>query len=118
MSFPTLISLVLTAGLAIALAQVTPSSAQNTMSNTSADCSKADSKMMQPDSSMQSMSATGDIDKDYANMMVAHNKVMMGISKAEIACGKDTKTKAMAQKAMDQETRYVRDFRDLLSGGH
>ena len=111
------IRLVLAAGLALSLAQAAPGSAQTATNNAAVDCSKADSTMMEPDTSMQSMKPTGDIDKDFAQMMMAHNKKMMAMARTEVACGKDPKAKAMAQKALDQANANARSLRLLLGGG-
>ena len=112
------ICLMLAAGLALGLAQAAPGGAQDAMKNTAIDCSKADSMMMaHPDKAMQAMKPSGDVDKDFAQMMMMRNSAMMAMVKAEVACGKDAKTKAMAQKLLDQETANAAELKKLLSGG-
>jgi hypothetical protein len=106
------ICLALAAGFALGLAQVAPGGAQDAM-----DCSKADSMMMGPDASMKSMKPSGDIDKDFAQMMMMRNSKMMAMEKAEVACGKDAKTKAMAQKLLDQAAANAAELKLLLGGG-
>jgi uncharacterized protein (DUF305 family) len=110
------ICVVLAAEVALGLAQAAPGNAQNAMKNTALDCSKADSRMAlpQPDASMQAMKPTGNVDKDFAQTMMAHNGAMMEMAKAEVACGKDAKTKAMAQKAIDQLDANDRALRDII----
>jgi uncharacterized protein (DUF305 family) len=113
------ICLMLAAGLGLGLAQAAPGSAQDAMKTTAIDCSKADSMMMaQPDASMQAMKPSGDVDKDFAQSMTMHNGAMMAMVKAEVACGKDAKTKAMAQKLLDQATANAAELKALLTGGH
>ncbi len=107
---------VLAAGVALGLAQAAPGNAQNAMKNMAMDCSKADSMMAmpQPDGSMQAMKPTGNLDKDFARTMMAHNQAMMDMAKAEVACGKDAKTKAMAQKAVDQLNANDQALQDII----
>jgi uncharacterized protein (DUF305 family) len=112
------ICLMLATGLALGLAQAAPGGAQDAMKNTAMDCSKADSMMMaQPHTSMQAMKPSGDVDKDFAQTMMVHNGAMMAMLKAEIACGKDAKTKAMAQKLLDQAAADAAELKTLLAGG-
>ena len=112
------ICLTLAAGLALGLAQAAPGGAQDAMKNTAMDCSKADSMMMdQPHTSMQAMKPSGDVDKDFAQTMMAHNGAMTSMLKAEVACGKDAKTKAMAQKLLDRAAADAAELKALLGGG-
>lgn len=111
------ICLMLAAGLALDFAQAAPGGAQDAMKNTAIDCSKADSMMMQPDTSLQAMKPSGDVDKDFAQSMMMHNDAMMAMEKAEVACGKDAKTKAMAQKLLEQETANAAELKKILGGG-
>ena len=110
------IFVVLAAAVALGLAQAAPGNAQNAMKSTAMDCSKADSMMAmpQPDTTMQAMKPTGNLDKDFAQTMMAHNAAMMEMAKAEAACGKDAKTKAMAQKAIDQLNANNQALGDII----
>ena len=110
------ICLMLAAGLSLGLAQTAPGSAQN--ANAAIDCSKADSTMMQQPGTSQAMQPTGDVDKDYAQMMKMHNDQMMAMSKTEAACGKDPKTKAFAQKNLGLYTTGSKELNALVGGGH
>jgi uncharacterized protein (DUF305 family) len=110
------ICLMLAAALAVGLAQA-PGGAQDPK-NTAIDCSKADSMMMQPETSVQAMKRSGDVDKDFAQTMMMHNGKMMAMEKAEVACGKDAKTKAMAQNLLDQAATNAAELKELLGGGH
>ena len=112
------ICLMLAAGLALGLAQAAPGGAQDATNNAAIDCSKADSMMMQEHkTSMQAMKPSGDVDKDFAKMMMMHDQHMTAMAKAEIACGKDAETKEMAQKILDQETANAAELRKILGGG-
>jgi uncharacterized protein (DUF305 family) len=108
------ICLVLAAALALGFAQAIPGGAQDAK-KTATDCSKTDSMIMQPDTSVQ---ASGDVDKDFAQTMTMHNSRMMAMEKAELACGKDAKTKAMAQKLLNQAAANAAELKQLLGGGH
>ena len=107
----------LAAGLALGLAQAAPGSAQNAMNDTAIDCSKADSTMMQQPSTSHAMKPTGDVDKDYAQMMKMHNHQMMAMSKTEAACGKDPKMKAFAQKNLGLYRAGSKELNAILGGG-
>jgi len=87
------------AGLAIALSAGVPGRADTAMSPP-IDCTKASAMMMAPapESTMKSM---GSVDKDFAQMMMMHNKEGMAMAKIEMACGKDAKEMAMAKAAME-----------------
>jgi len=111
------ICLTLAGGLALGLALAAPGSAQNAMDNTAIDCSKADSTMMQQPGTSQATQPTGDVDKDYAQMMVMHNDQMMAMSKTEAACGKDPKTKAYAQNQIKFYSAGSKQLKALVGGG-
>ena len=53
---------------------------------------------------MHDMKPTGNVDADFARTMMMHDKMMMAMAKVEVACGKDAKAKALAQKQLDQAT--------------
>ena len=112
------ICLMLAAGLSLGLAQAAPGSAQNATASPGSDCSKADSTMMQQPGTSQAMQPTGDVDKDYAQMMKMHNDQMMAMSKTEAACGKDPKMKAFAQKNLGLYTTGSKELNALVGGGH
>ena len=111
------ICLMLAAGLALSLAQAAPGRAQDAMKN-AIDCSNADSMMtVQAHPSAQVIKPSGNIDQDFAQTITVHNNAMMAMVKAEVACGKDAKTKAMAQKLLDQATANAAELQTLLAGG-
>ena len=66
---------------------------------------------------MQAMTPSGDVDKDFAKMMMVRNAAMIAMMKTEMACGKDAKTKAMARKMLEQATVDAGDLHVLLGGG-
>jgi uncharacterized protein (DUF305 family) len=109
--------MVFAAGLAIGLAGRATSEARDAKTTLSVDCSKADSMMTEVHPSMQAMTPSGDIDKDFAKTMMMHNAAMMTMLKTEMACGKDAKTKAMARKMLEQATIDAGDLHVLLGGG-
>jgi uncharacterized protein (DUF305 family) len=68
--------------------------------------------------SMAVMTPSGNLDKDFAQMMMAHNKAMMAAAKMEMACGTDPNTKAMAQQGWTQEAANAKKLQEILGGGH
>jgi uncharacterized protein (DUF305 family) len=71
----------------------------------------------QADNASQTIKATGDPDKDFVAKMMVRNNETMAMVKVEVANGKDPKTKAMAQKLLDQGTENARELKELLGGG-
>lgn len=115
------LSVSLFAGLALGLGNGSPTIAADAMAP-AMDCSKAGAMMdasMMPgamhDSSMPEMKPTGNTDKDYASMMLMHSAPMTKMLKMEIACGKDPKAKALAQKQLDQANADNQILHDILS---
>jgi uncharacterized protein (DUF305 family) len=104
-------------GVALASSQTTFASAADSMTGPPAmDCSKADAMMMAPhtDTAMPAMKPTGDVDKDFAQAMMAQHRAMVAMAKAEMTCGKDAKAKAAAQKQLDQAMADDEILHDLL----
>lgn len=71
--------------------------------------------MMKGMQDMQSMRATGDIDRDFATMMRMHHQQGIEMAREELRLGKDAEMKAMAQKIVDDESREVKRFDDWLA---
>lgn len=64
---------------------------------------------------MTPLTPTGNVDMDYALMMLPHHKAAMAMSKAEVANGKDAEVKKMAQLGIDQQTKEIQQFNDWLA---
>jgi len=126
------LTLTLAAGLALGSGAVAPAFAADSMSGAPVDCSKADAMMMpmamhgammkegMDDDSMHGgdmhpmMKPTGNLDADFAHMMMMHNTMAMHAAKMEMACGKNQKVKDLAKKMMDQASADDAILEDLL----
>jgi uncharacterized protein (DUF305 family) len=106
------IGLTLSFGLALVSA-CAPAAADEAAMAPSVDCSKASSMMMAPESSA-SMTSSGDVDKDFARMMMAHSKAAMALAHIEMACGKDAKTRKFAAQTLEQQRQELEDARLLV----
>jgi uncharacterized protein (DUF305 family) len=113
-----MIWLLFAAALATGLAEPRPALAGDTASAASIDCSKADATMMmKPALSMSAIKSTGDPDRDFAHAMLVHDAAMTAMMKTEIACGKNAKLKAMAQKSLDRTAADDAFLRQIVGGG-
>ena len=79
----------------------------------------ADKFQMKLDQSMKPMMApmtpSGNVDRDYAMMMVAHHTSAVQMAEAEVAMGKDAETKKMAQMMVAAQTKEIQQFNDWLT---
>jgi len=79
----------------------------------------ADKFQMKLDQSMKPMMApmtpSGNVDRDYAMMMVAHHTSAVQMAEAEVAMGKDAETKKMAQMIVAAQTKEIQQFNDWLT---
>jgi uncharacterized protein (DUF305 family) len=55
---------------------------------------------------------TGNVDADYALMMVPHHQSAVDMAKAEVAHGRDTKLKEMAQQMIAAQQKEIQQFKD------
>ena len=78
-----------------------------------------DKFQMKMDQSMKPMMApmtpSGNVDRDYATMMVAHHTSAVQMAEAEVAMGKDAETKKMAQLMVAAQTKEIQQFNDWLA---
>ena len=54
---------------------------------------------------------SGNVDLDYAMLMVPHHQSAIDMAKAELAHGRDTKLKEMAQQMIDVQQRDIQQFK-------
>lgn len=84
------------------------------MSQTMAHDPKAKSAPMKHDAmgqmDMHGMPMTGDPDQDFATMMRAHHQKALPMARDEIAHGKDTTMRRMAQTILDAQTKEIGQF--------
>lgn len=65
--------------------------------------------------SMMGRRMTGDADRDFASMMIAHHQGAIDMARVELQHGKDPALKAMAQKVIDDQSKEIKDLQDWLS---
>ena len=56
---------------------------------------------------MQGMKMTGDTDKDFAMMMKMHHQQALDMAKAQVAHGKSSEMKAMAEKMIKDQSKEI-----------
>ena len=76
------------------------------------DMQKSMSAMMDK---MKSMQMSGDVDKDFATMMVSHHQDGIDMAKMELKNGMSDKLKKMAQKSIDDQQKDIKEFQSWLS---
>ena len=64
---------------------------------------------------MKSMQTSGNIDKDFAIMMVSHHQDGISMAKMELKNGMSDKLKQMAQKGIDDQQKDIKEFNTWLS---
>ena len=80
---------------------------------TSMDCTQAESLLDSAVSSKASTIMTGNVDSDFATLMMLHEKVGKRIDEIEAKCGKNAKMQAMAAKGSDDAQERMNRFRNL-----
>lgn len=66
-------------------------------------------------SNMKSIQMSGDVDKDFAMMMIAHHEDGISMAKMELKNGMSTQLKKMAQKIIDDQQNEIKEFHGWLS---
>lgn len=64
---------------------------------------------------MNAMATTGNIDRDFAMMMVPHHESAIKMSENEISHGKNLELKKMAQKIMDDQAKEIKELQEWLN---
>lgn len=64
------------------------------------------------DGMMKPSQPTGNVDADYARLMVPHHQSAVDMARAEVAHGRDTKLKEMAQAMIDAQQKEIQQFKD------
>ena len=64
------------------------------------------------DGMMKPSQPTGNVDADYARLMVPHHQSAVDMAKAEVAHGRDTKLTEMAQAMIDAQQKEIQQFKD------
>ncbi len=66
-------------------------------------------------SKMKSMQMSGNVDKDFATMMISHHEDGMAMQKMEVKNGMADKLKQMAQKGIKEHQKEISEFKEWLS---
>lgn len=61
------------------------------------------------------MTMSGNADKDFAMMMIAHHEQAVSMSRMELKEGMNTQLKQMAQKTIAEQTKEINEFKTWLS---
>lgn len=67
--------------------------------------------MMSGMESMHSMKMTGDVDRDYAAMMIKHHENAIAMNKVLLEQGKNAELKAMAEKMTATQTKEIQELK-------
>lgn len=100
-------SLVLVLGLL-----ATPVLGQDTMPQHGGAADAMQGAMQQMQHGMD-MPATGDVDVDFAQMMIPHHQGAIDMAKAELASGKDPELRQLAEKiiaAQEKEIAFLKEW--------
>jgi uncharacterized protein (DUF305 family) len=78
------------------------------------DLQKSMSAMMDK---MKSMQISGNVDTDFANMMISHHEDGIAMSRLQLKHGMDKKLKDMATKGIEEQQKDIIELRSLLQNG-
>jgi uncharacterized protein (DUF305 family) len=65
---------------------------------------------------MHAAKLSGDVDRDYASLMIPHHESAVKMANEEISHGKQSKLKIMAQQMVKDQTREIQEFKVFLAG--
>ncbi len=74
-----------------------------------------DKGMVKSMDNMKNRKMSGDVDADFANMMILHHQSAIDMSEAEVANGKDAEAKAMAQKMITMQKAEIASLQKFTS---
>ena len=74
------------------------------------------SSMMDNMKKMESMPSSGDIDRDFAQMMKMHHQGAIDMAQMELKNGKDAKLRAMARRIISDQQKEIKEFDQWLAG--
>ncbi len=64
---------------------------------------------------MSDMKMTGNMDKDFAMMMISHHEDAIKMSKDELSHGMNAPLKETAKKGIDNQTKEIAEFKTWMS---
>ena len=92
------------------LLRSTPTAAQSA-APAAIDCSKAETMLMEAQKMYATApTMTGDVDKDFRAMTMAHEKATVMMDQVEASCGKDAATKAAAAAELHEAQERLHEF--------
>jgi uncharacterized protein (DUF305 family) len=74
--------------------------------------------MHQMNSKLEGMKMTGDIDHDFAEMMIVHHQAAIDMAIQELDAGKEAVLKNMATKIIEDQTREIKELQQWLNKHH
>lgn len=66
-------------------------------------------------SKMSSMQMSGNVDKDFATMMIHHHEDGIAMAKKEIANGMNSELKNIAQKSVPEQTKDISELKSMMA---
>jgi uncharacterized protein (DUF305 family) len=94
------------------LKEIVSSSKPSSMKMGEGEMEKSMSGMM---NKMKSMQMSGNVDKDFATMMLSHHEDGISMAKMESKNGMNSKLKQMAQKGITDQQKEISEFKSWLS---
>jgi len=70
--------------------------------------------MHQMTSKMESMNMKGNVDHDFAEMMIVHHQAAIDMAQQEIDSGNDATLKMFAQKVIEVQGREIKELQQWL----
>jgi uncharacterized protein (DUF305 family) len=74
--------------------------------------------MLQMNSKMESMNMRGDVDHDFAEMMIVHHQAAIDMAQQEIDSGNNATLKKFAKKIIEDQTREIKELKQWLNEQH
>lgn len=73
------------------------------------------SAMMASMKNMESMTMTGNTDRDFATLMKIHHQAAIDMAQMELKGGKDAKMRAMAKRIVDAQQKEIKEIDSWLA---
>jgi uncharacterized protein (DUF305 family) len=74
--------------------------------------------MHQMTSKMESMNMNGNVDHDFAEMMIVHHQAAIDMAQQEMDSGNNATLKKFAKKIIEDQTREIKELQEWLSAQH
>jgi uncharacterized protein (DUF305 family) len=71
--------------------------------------------MHQMNSKMESMNMKGNMDHDFAEMMIVHHQAAIDMAQQEINSGHDITLKKFAKKIVEDQSREIKELQQWLN---